>query len=85
MERQRLSDDLMVTAERAFTAVVSRGWDSATSEGLRVPPARDTGTGVVGLAVLRAWAVVMAAAEAMDEEDAKEETSAVGGSIVLGI
>lgn len=33
---------------KARVAVSSRWWDSAAEEGLSVPPARETGTSVVG-------------------------------------
>lgn len=49
IERQ-LPEEVTREAEvKARVAVVSLGLDSAAAEGWRTPPARETGTGVVGL------------------------------------
>jgi hypothetical protein len=66
MKRHWPEEDLMDTEENARIAVVSRGLASAAEDGWRVPPARETGTGVVGLEDKRtaAAAVLEGAGEA---------------------
>jgi len=49
IDKQLPFEDLSDTAVLARTALLSRVCASAASDGFRVPPARDTGTGVVGL------------------------------------
>lgn len=73
MKRQRPDEDLREMEEKAKTAVVSLGFDSAAREGTRVPPARETGTGVVGFAVrmVELGDAVIVAAEAMNVLDTK--------------
>jgi hypothetical protein len=74
------------TEEKARVAVLSRWFDSAAEEGCRVPPAPETGTGVVGLAASVARTIsppVTAAAEDWTAA-ATEETSAAlldGGAV----
>ena len=63
MVRQLPVESLMATAVKARVAVLSRACDSATSEGTKVPPALETGTGVVGLASVGGGEEVTAAAE----------------------
>jgi hypothetical protein len=77
------------TLEKVRVAVVSRWWALAAAEGLRVPPARETGTGVVGLVVgmpaLAAGVVAgeEAAAAALDA-GALEGTATEAGSLDAG-
>ena len=63
----------METDEKARVAVLSRGLASAAAEGWRTPPARDTGTGLVGLASACDWA----AAEVTAAEDEAEDSTAL--------
>lgn len=49
MKRHWPEGDLMETEVNARVAESSRMCDSAASVGRRTPPARETGTGVVGL------------------------------------
>lgn len=72
IERQSPVESLIWTEEKARTAVLSRGLASAAAEGLRTPPAPETGTADVGLAVNTAPAA--AAAEEMGAEVMMDET-----------
>lgn len=67
-KRQFPSAALSETEEKARTAVPSRGLDSAAADGWRTPPARETGTAVVGLASATLAAGVTDAGD--DDEDA---------------
>lgn len=84
MKRQRPDDDLRDTEEKARTAVLSRGLDSAAAEGWRTPPARLTGTADVGLAVACAASTAAGETEEMDAaevtatEEAEREETAMG-------
>lgn len=49
MERHLPSGALMLTLSRGRVAVSSNSWASAAAEGFKVSPARETGTGSVGL------------------------------------
>lgn len=60
MKRQRPLDDLREMELKARVAVGSRCIASAAAVGFRKPPARETGTRVVGLA-FGAWAAAAAA------------------------
>lgn len=48
MVRQSPVEDFRVEEVAARVAVVSFLWDSAAADGSKTPPARETGTGVVG-------------------------------------
>jgi len=71
MARQVPEEDFRDTEVRARVAVVSFAWDSATSVGLRTPPARETEitppdaplpvAGVAGVEVVGAGGVVVGA------------------------
>lgn len=64
----------------ARTAVSSNFWEMATSEGLRTPPAPETGTGVVGFAAAGSATGADVRAASADEEAAasvEEETEAM--------
>jgi len=71
------------TLENALVAVASRLFASAAADGWRVPPARDTGTGVVGLAVgippAPAFVVMLA------EEDAAEVGALLDAAALLAL
>ncbi len=80
IKRHWPAESWMETEENARTAVLSRGLDSAAAEGWRTPPARETGTGVVGFAVTTssdaeavavpcAWDTLLALGDADVEED----------------
>lgn len=75
------------TPEKARVAVASRLWASAAAEGWRLPPALETGTGVVGLAVgtpPAAPPVTAAVAEVeMELEPALAVAALVGFVLVL--
>jgi hypothetical protein len=68
------------TEEKARVAVLSRWFDSAAEEGWRVPPAPETGTGVVGLAASVARIIsppVTAAAEDRTAAETEETSTAL--------
>ena len=68
MKRHWPLASLIEADEKARVAVLSRGLASAAEEGWRTPPARETGTGVVGFAS----ASDCAAAEVTDDGDDKD-------------
>jgi len=84
MKRQSPFASLMETPVKARVAVVSKAWEAATSDGTRFPPARETGTGVVGLASTGGAADVMAAALALEAAVTESVDSiSVTGGVVL--
>lgn len=98
MKRHWPLASLIETDEKARVAVLSRGLASAAEEGWRTPPARETGTGVVGFAstsdcaaaaVVAATddedpiALVVATTSAIDEED--DDDAALVVSIASGV
>lgn len=68
MKRHWPLASLIETDEKARVAVLSRGLASAAEEGWRTPPARETGTGVVGFASASDCAAAAVVA-ATDDED----------------
>jgi hypothetical protein len=64
---------------KARVAVASRGFASAAAVGFRTPPARETGTGVVGFPPLVAGAAGVGAGTAADDE-ASATGKAVGAA-----
>lgn len=78
--------------------MLSRGLDSAAAEGCRTPPARDTGTGVVGLASasecaaaavvaatddVDSTALVVATTSAINDDDVVDEDSATEEAVLV--
>lgn len=77
MKRHWPEDDLSETDVNARVAVVSRSLDSAAAEGWRTPPARETGTGVVGFVEgILPFGAEVAAGDALDAMIDEEATSA---------
>ena len=71
------------TPENALVAVASRWWASAAADGCRTPPAPETGTGAVGLAVgMPPGAAVVGRTDELTSEPAAADTALLNTSLL---